>query len=179
MAQPISAYLQNVNTENSKATYSAVIADYLPTSSATDIVTLTGAAGKTITVTNIRISATATAASNADVYLYKRTTANTSGTSSSTAIVQHDSQDPVPSGVVKQYSANPSGLGTGVLLRGDRVAFPGATTSNGSATIWDFGNRASKAPKLHSASEFFAINFGASSPPSGTSMYLTIEWTEE
>lgn len=177
MAQPISAFLQNVNTESSKATYSAVVANYAPATTATDMVVLTGATGKIITLTMVRVNGAATAASYQDVFLYKRTTLDTGGTSSVTATVKHDSTDPAASGVVTQYSANPT-LGTGVALRSEHVSFSSAAAGN-LVTDWVFAARGAKAPKLNSATESFALNFNGAAVPSGANMHMTIEWTEE
>lgn len=178
MAQPTSSFLQNVNTESSKATYSAVVANYTPAATATDMVVLTGAAGKTVTLTTVRVNGAATVSTFADVYLYKRTTLDTGGTSTSTAIGQHDSQDPAPSCVVKQYSANPSSLGTGVALRSEHISFSAAASGN-LVTDWVFAARGAKAPKLNSATESFALNFNGNAVPGGANLHMTIEWTEE
>ena len=179
MGQPVAAFLQNVNTESSKATYSAVIQDFAPAANATDIVTLTGAAGKTVTLTNVRISGTATAAASQDIYILKRSAGNTGGTSAAVVPTVHDSTDPAPSGAVVKYSANPSALGAGTLLRGDRVSIPALAGANGTTQVWDFGDRAAKAPKLQNASESIAINWGGASVAAGTNLYITLEWTEE
>jgi hypothetical protein len=53
------------------------------------------------------------------------------------------------------------------------------SAANGVTQIWDFGDRAAKAPKLQTATEMIAINWGASSVSSGTNLYITLEWTEE
>ena len=178
MTQPVAAFLQNVNTESSKATYSAVVQDFTPVANATDIITLTNPLGKTITLTNVRISGNATAATAQDIYILKRTTLNTGGTATNPTPTIHDSQDAAPTAVVSVYSANPT-TGTGTALRGDRVAIPGSTGANGTTQIWDFGDRASKAPKLQKTTESIAINWGAAAVATGTNLYITIEWTEE
>lgn len=178
MALPQAAYEQKTNIESSKATYSAVIADFVPAATATDFFTLTGVNGKIITVTNIRMSGSATASTYQGMYLYKRTTLNTGGTSSATPIAKHDSQDVNASGVVLQYTANPASLGTGVLTRADHLGLPAAAAGT-VELIWDFGNRAAKGIKLNSSTESACLNFAGATVPAGTNLHVTIEWTEE
>jgi hypothetical protein len=175
---PQSGFEQKCNLESSKATYSAVIADFVPAANATDFITLVGSASKTLTLTNVRISGSATASTYQGIYLYKRTTLDTTGTSTPTAITIHDSQDTAAKGVVNQYTVNPGALGTGTLLRSDHVGLPAAAAGT-TALVWDFGDRAAKAPKLQAATESFCLNFAAAAVPAGTNLHITLEWTEE
>lgn len=178
MALPTSAYEQKSNIESSKATYSAVIADFVPVANATDFATLVGAAGKTLTVTNVRFSGSATASTFQGMYGYKRTALDTGGTATATAIATHDSQDAAPRGVVSQYSVNPVSLGAGNLIRSDHMGLPAAAAGT-TSLVWDFGDRAAKAPKLQNANESFCINFAGAAVPAGINLHVTIEWTEE
>jgi hypothetical protein len=178
--RPLENTERYVRTESTKATYTACIADFTPAATATDFATLIGATGKLITLTNIRMTATQTGSSYLDMYLYKRTTLNTGGTATATAIVNHDSVDPAASATVSQYSANPSALGTGVLLRSDRTGVPATASVTGTCgIIWEFANRSSKAPKLQNANESFALSFGGQAVPAGLSYHISVEWTEE
>jgi len=169
--------LLSVSQDGRKPTYSAVISDYVPAATATDMITLSGSVGKTISVTAIRINCIATVADSANVYIYKRSVADTGGTSTATAIAQHDSKDILPSGVVLQYSANPT-VGTGTLIRSEHVSFSSAAAGN-LVTLWEFGNRPSKTVKLYNAAESIALNFGGAAVPGVANLHVTIEWTEE
>lgn len=168
-----------VNIEGRKPTYSATIADYVPAATATDMVTITGAANKICTITNIRFTGHATASTYVGIYLIKRSSANSGGTSTSTTITPHDSTDIAPSAVVKQYSANPSSLGTAVgTIRADHLGMPAAAAGT-YPLLWDFCDRAAKGIRLNSATEVIAINFNGAAVPAGTNLHMTIEWTEE
>ena len=58
-----------VNIEGKKPTYSATIADFTPATTASDMVTITGATNKVCTITNIRFTGSATAATYQGMYL--------------------------------------------------------------------------------------------------------------
>jgi hypothetical protein len=169
--------LLSVSQDGRKPTYSAAISDYVPAATATDMITLSGSVGKTISVTAIRLNGAATVAAFANVYMYKRSVADTGGTSTATVITRHDSNDILPSGVVLQYSANPT-VGTGTLIRSEHVSFSSAAAGN-LVTLWEFGNRPSKTVKLYNAAESIALNFGGAAVPGGANLHVTIEWTEE
>ena len=175
---PQSATEQIVNLSSSKSTYSVAIPDYVPVANATDLLQLIGAVGKLITVTMIRINSAATTATFENFYAYKRTAPNTGGTISNPAVAKHDSRDPAPSAVVNQYSANPSALGAGVLVRSEHVSASAAAAGN-LVTEWIFGDRAAKALILNGPNESLCLNFGGNSVPAGTNVHMTIEWTEE
>jgi len=167
-----------VNIEGKKPTYSATIADFTPATTASDMVTITGAANKVCTITNIRFTGSATAATYQGMYLIKRSSLDTGGTSSATTITPHDSNDIAPSAVVRQYSANPT-VGTAVgTIRADHLGLPSAAAGT-YPLIWDFCDRAAKGIRLNSATEQLAINFGGAAVPTGTNLHITIEWTEE
>jgi hypothetical protein len=166
------------NTEGLKRTYSVVIADFVPAATATDFLTIVGAVGKTVTVTQIRITASATATISQGVYLYKRTALNTAGTATQPSIAKHDSADAAPAAVVNQYSANPSGLGAGILIRSERLALA-ATTAGIFPVIWTFADRPAKGIKLKNATENLAFNWAGAAVPAGTNLHIVIEWTEE
>lgn len=177
MALPGSAFEQKVNTESTRATYSGVVADFTPAATATDIVALMGAEGKTVTLISVRVTGSANAAGTVDLYMHKYTSQSTGGTSAPVTVVRHDTADSVVAATMKTYSVNPTALGTGALLRGEVVAIM-AKTALGSPLIWDFANRGSKAPKINS-SEAIVLNWNGQAVPAGTNLYITFEWTEE
>jgi hypothetical protein len=75
---------------------------------ATDIATLPGNATNTVLVTGIRISCTQTTASIINVSILKRSTANTSGTSTAMTVVPDDSNFSAGSSAPKVWTANPT-----------------------------------------------------------------------
>jgi hypothetical protein len=169
-----------VNIEGLSPTYSYVINDYAPATSATDMLTICGSATKTIRVLRVQAGGDATAASIYDVYLYKRTTANTGGTATNPTPAKRDSQDAAASATLSLYSANPSGLGTGTMFRGGH-ALLAAATSPSVAPLWIdwvFGNTGERQVILRGAAECLAVSNNGNSVPSGTSIYITIDWEE-
>jgi hypothetical protein len=172
---------QSVVIETTHPTYSYRAADFTPAATPTDVLALVGATGKCIRITKIGISGSATAAALLDVYITKRTTLNTGGTSSSPVATKYDSLDGAPSGTLLLYTANASGLGTGTGLEGDKIylAVQGTPTSAPSHWMVDYTGLESKCPILRNASESISINFAGATLAAGTSLYLYIEWTEE
>lgn len=170
-----------VNTDSLRATYSYTATDITPVATATDVVTLTGSATKVIRISQVCVGGSATAASSYDVYLYKRTTADTGGTSTNPTAVQYDSNDAASSSTVTLYTANPATLGTTAsAVRGQHLVLinGGTPASQAFSTCWNFGLGEEK-PTLRGATQQFAINHGGGAVPAGASVYYTIEWTEE
>jgi hypothetical protein len=163
------------------ATYFFRAADYVPAATATDVLNIKGAAGKIIYITRISVGGVATAASLYDLYITRRTTANAGGTFTNPVGASADARDPAQSAIVTQYSANPTTLGTGVALDGERLWLPAAATPTGAPgrLVYDFGTRGGKAPTLRSALDSISISFNAQAVPAGASLYLNLEWVEE
>lgn len=169
------------NSEGLKASYRAQMADVTVAATATDVATLCGSATKTVRLVRIQATADATATSVIDFYVFKRTVANTGGTSAVQAAAQMDSVDPAPTAVVRLYSANPSALGTGVLLTGDHYALPAAASTGYPGVPWieDFGIRNNRAVVLRGVAQCIAFNLNGQTIPAGFGLYLGFEWTEE
>ena len=166
-----------ISTSGFRPTYRYTALDITPVATATDVLTLTGIAGKVIRVTKVTIMGSATSSSIYDVYLIKRSTTNSGGTLTNPAPTSADSTDPVASGILSLYTANPVSLGTGTNLEAAKTYLgTAAITSPQISFIW--GNRGDKAPVLR-AGETLAINFAGAAVPAGASLYLTFEWTED
>jgi hypothetical protein len=110
------------------ATYSSSITGLSPASLATDIFTIIGSATKTITITNIEVSATQTTAGTINTQLIKRSTADTGGGSSSITEVQHTSSFSQTSSVTSTVTVTSTGAGN-LLVVGTSNA--GARTVTG------------------------------------------------
>ena len=166
-----------------KTTYSAAITGLTIAAAATDVFTITGSATKTIRVTKFVISGTQTTASNEDILILKRSTANTLGTSTNPTRVPHDSNNAAATATINAYTANPT-LGTLVgVLRSNKFVV-GAISSGGSfsATLnilpYDFGNSPSQAIVIRGTSQVLALNLNAQTLVA-SSLDIYIEWTEE
>jgi len=172
---------QSVVIDTLHPTYAYRAADVTPVATATDVLALVGANGKLIRITKIGISGSATAASLLDIYISKRTALNTGGTLTNPVATKYDSLDPNPSATLVLYTANPSALGAGTGLEGDKIYLPAQATPAGEPTHWmvDYTGIEAKCPILRNANESISINFAGQAIPAGTSLYLYIEWTEE
>ena len=170
-----------ISTNSPKPTFRYTAVDITPVATATDVLVLKGSATKVIRVTRVAILGSATAASIYDLYLTKRTTANTGGTSTAPTPSKSDSLDADATATLALYTANPSALGTGVILEANKVYLPNNATPAGAGTErqFMFGNRNDKAPVLRGVAESIAFNFAGAAVPAGTSLYMLIEWTED
>jgi hypothetical protein len=168
-----------VNTEGIKQTYSASVVGLASAVSATDIFTLTGTATKTVRITRVQVSGTATAADAIDVVFLKRSTANTSGTSGAATAVPHDSANAAATATALSYTANPT---TGSLVGNLQVKKITLTTSAGAIpnvpTEINFGNRPEQTVVLRGIAQVFAVNLNAQTVTGG-SFDIDITWTEE
>ena len=146
--------------------------------STTDFFTITGAANTKVKIESISIIGEATNNNIPDVILLKRSTANSGGTSTTPTAVVHSSSDGAASAVVRAYTANPT-LGTleGHIKNVD-IFFSGTNTSPSQYFEFVFGDRASKAITLNSASEVLSFNLGGVTV-AGASVNVDITWTEE
>lgn len=173
-------YVGNVNTQGTKTTYRATAINVAAAASASDILTLTGSASKTIRVTLIEFTGLATAAANQAVYIRKRSTVDTGGTAAAITPIPLDSANAAGSGTVNSYTANPT-LGTevGVVLAGRNVyVSPLASASPFNTHVWAFGDKNGQPIVLRGTSEQIAVNLGGAIA-SGLSATINIEWTEE
>ena len=177
--QPQSPFDQPVSLVSSKATYSAVLVDYTPPATATDFFILPGVTGKKISLVGVRVSGSATLAAYQGLYLYKRTSPNTPGTTTPTLSAKYDSLDPAALSVPTQALTNPSVLGSGVIMRSDHLPLAAVGAVGAPELIWNWGDRACKMPCLNSASEFFALSLLGLAVAGGANIHATIEWTEE
>ena len=171
----------------SKATYSAAITGLVPVTAATDIFTLTGSATKLVKVTRIAITGSTTLATMPilPIQLLKRSTADTSGTSTAPTIVPHDSNNAAATATVLAYTANPT---TGTLvgvIRNYRMMlqFTPFTATDFPISlpyVEDFGvMRPAQPPILRGTAQVFAVNLNAIATITGWLFDIYIEFTEE
>ena len=161
-------------------TYRAINGDVVPAATPTDVIVLVGSATKTIMITKFEITPTATANGSLDFYVYKRTTADTGGTSTATTITLNDSSNPAATAVAKLYSANPSALGTGSLVGATRVTLAAKSPNGIAIQTWaeSFGTGNQQPIVLRGVNESLCINLGGQTMPTGIDIYFTLEWVE-
>lgn len=163
--------------------YSAASTAVASAANATDIFTITGAAGVVVRVKRISISGIATADANVVCVLLKRSTANTAGTSTTPTVVSYDNTNAAATAVVRSYTANPT-VGTLVgNLNSVRLGVGAAAPGNGDPTqariVNLFESQAAKQDiVLRGTAEVLAINLNGVTI-AGSSFSCRVEWTEE
>jgi hypothetical protein len=162
-----------------KVTYSAAIANQVPATTAGDCFVLQASATKLVRLTRVLVSGTATTATTLDVTLVRRSTLDTAGTSTSPAMVPHDSLDSPATALVKAYTIAPTaGTLVGILRSAKLLLAVPAATGGGPQILWEFGNLAEKQPMLRSGTTHcYAVTISAI--PTGGSMDIAFEFTEE
>jgi hypothetical protein len=169
-----------IPTDSSKQTYSAAFTNVASASAATDIFSLTGSATKVIRVNKITLSGTDTSITNDNFLLLKRSTANSSGTSTTATNVPHDSLNAAGTATFKGYTANPT-LGTlvGVMVSDKLLVSPSSGgNTNSSTRDYNFGVNNNQCIVLRGINEIFSVNLNAQTI-SGGSFSCCITWTEE
>lgn len=172
-----------ISTSGYRSTYCYRGADIIPATNPTDVLTLTGSATKVIRITKVGVTGKATAAAMVDLYLGKRSTPDTGGTSTNPTPSKYDSTESAATGILTLYSVNPT-AGTGAAaFEGDMIYLPAAATPAGSPTHWEreYGGSGTgaKCPTLRGVNESFYFSFGGATLPAGANFYFYIEWTED
>lgn len=171
-----------INNPGGVATYSASTAAFTPVATATDTVTIAGSATKTIKVLRITLSGTQTTAGINTWYITKRSAADTGGTSVAMVAVPHDSASAAASATILKYTANPTGGGTlvgHVWIGQVNAPAPGTAGIGIVPTVIDFPALYGQPIILRGTAEQLAVNFNGAAVPSGLSMAITVDWTEE
>lgn len=179
----------SIPLDSIKRTYVQTVTQLSASSAAaTDVVQFCGSATVTTKLTRLSFAGRATTAAPVDVVLVKRSTVDASGTVSlqypfigvSVVGLPYDASDSASTANVTAYTTSPSQLGTLVGNIASVQAFLGNLTTGqpGPVTVFDFGNRPSKAPTLRSATQCIAINL-SSAVVTGGLYDITVEWTEE
>lgn len=165
--------------EIQKQTYSAAITGLVIPASATDVLTIYGSSTKTIIVTHIEVTGTASAKAISDVQIIKRSAANTGGTSTTLTNVPHDSANPAGTATVRAYTANPT-LGTSVgLLHANKLSFSVSGTDVAQTVLFTFDSDGkTQGVYLRGTNEGLCLNLNGGTLTS-PSMSLALEWYEE
>lgn len=173
------ATVVQVNTEGQKATYAANIIALASVASATDIFTITGSATKTVKILRFGVSGIATAAASFVAQLIKRSTANTSGTSSAPAAVPHDSTSGAATATVLAYTGNPTLGSTVGAVRSAYIGLTGTSgVTGGAIQEWLFSTANDQAVTLRGVAQVLALNLNGVTVTGGA-FNVWVEWTEE
>ena len=164
-------------TDNKETAYCASTPIFTTAASATDIFNFKGSSTKTIYIRKItwKQSNVAVAGSH-HVYVIKRSTANSGGTSSAITAVPLDSNFPSATASGVYYTANPTaGTSLGAISHITiHTNFPAGDIS----TLFDSGNGGSPIV-LRGTSESVSVNYNGVTDAIGTSAVVDIEWSEK
>lgn len=161
--------------------FCAASAAFSPPATPTDVWTITGSASRIVQINRIIVNTVQTTAGLNGWFLIKRSTANTNGTSALVTAVPTDKAFPAATGTVRQYTANPSALGTtiGNIWTG-RIMSPQPTAAfTGDLERVIYGDGLKQAPiVLSGINDVLALNFGGAALPPGLSVQVTVNFTE-
>lgn len=157
--------------------YMATTVALAPSATATDIITITGSASKTVVVTKWTLSTVQTAAGSNTYIWLKRSSTDTAGTSTTATVVPLDSAFVAGTAVVTNYTANPTAGSLVGNLKSIKL-FAGTGTVQQETYEWDMTNGgAIRGITLNGAAQQLCLNMNGSAA-AGLNVYSTIEWYE-
>ena len=164
--------------------YASYTAQSVGVGATTNILTFAGSATKTVYVTRITVSATATTAAAVwDLCVNKQTAVDTGGTAATTAtILKAAVADAAATAVAPLfYTAGPTaGTTTGTLFSAKLFAPITATGSTSGPVLEVLGNpdRRSKPLTLVGVTDILALTLNGVTPSNASSFDIHVEWTE-
>lgn len=163
-----------------KNTYTISTAAFATVASPTDIFEIYGSASKTVRILRITCNGTAAAGSTYPVFILRRSTVNTGGTSSTLTPQKLDTTSPSATCTAKSYTANPT---TGTLV-GTVVATQIANTVSSSPGVANLpifdADKYGGAMVLRGTSDGCTVNLNGVTPPNGSNtLVITATVTEE
>ncbi len=181
-----SAYGRVEVTSATKASYMGCSLFTTPPASTTDHFQIYGSASKTVKVLRLEAAYSTSATHNLldQVFLVKRSTANSSGTAGTTTVVPLDSNNAAATATIKVYTANPS---TGTLvgqmaakaIMGQSTSTAGSCPANIPIVLFDAAI-AGQPIVLRGTGEGLCVNFNGTIPSATTpKLAYTVIWTEE
>ena len=161
-----------------KSTYRAAGSGFGLVATATDVSCIFGSATKTVKVLRCIITGIQTTSGLINVFVIKRSTANTLGTSTALTAVPLDSTSPAATATnILTYTANPTTGTTVGTIDIARVYFA-ASTSTSDRCVFDFTNTDGQPVTLIGTAQGLCINLN-SITVTGGNMTVVWEWTEE
>lgn len=168
---------QFIDTSGREASY-ACSANVTLAATPTDVVTIYGSATTNVRIRHVEVSGIATVAGGMQGTLTVRSTANTAGTSTATTAVPMDSTSAAATGTCRSYTANPTGLGTAVgAIRTVNIPMP-LIAGGVPPIVFDFSTRNSQPIILRGTAQGLVLNLGGGAVPTGGTVQVAIEWTE-
>lgn len=163
-------------------TYVATQTGFVPAGPLTDVCRISGATGKKIRVLRVEVTTLAGTAGYANVFLIKRSTANTNGDPALITQVPYDSGLPAGSASTVSYSTAPTALGTSIgAVRAFHLFSPALGTAAPNMPFKYFfpEDGSPLSITLNNASEGLAVNFGGIAKPAQFQVNCSFTWTED
>lgn len=165
-------------TDNKETAYCGSTPVFTTAASATDIFNFKGSGTKTIYIRKITWKqANSAAGGTHQVYLIKRSTANSGGTSSALTAVPLDSNFASATASGVYYTANPTtGTSVGTISHG--IFLVGSVLLNFNNVLFD-STKGGAPIVLRGTSESISVNYNGVTDAIGTSAVVDIEWSEK
>ena len=165
-------------TDNKETAYCASTPVFTTAASATDIFNFKGSGTKTIYIRKIVWKqANSTSGGTHQVYLIKRSTANSGGTSSALTAVPLDSNFASATASGVYYTANPTtGSSVGTISHG--IFLVGSILHHFNNVLFD-STKGGAPIVLRGTSESISVNYNGVTDAIGTSAVVDIEWSEK
>lgn len=168
-----------VSTSSTTATYAATTGTFTPAATATDMAIINGSATKTVKVLRVLYNSIQTTTGVNQVFLIKRSAANTGGTAVGATEFALDSTNAAVTAVVQHYTAEPTpGAAVGTVRQSQLVSPKVDSVSSGAHVLYD-AKETGQPIVLRGVAQGLAVNFGAAAIPAGMTPSITYEWSEE
>lgn len=181
LAPALAQFQPTPSTKSFRPTYQATIVGLVTASPATDFLTINGSASKVVTVLNAECYGSAGTAGTADILLFRRSTANLTGTSTAPVAVSMDTGSPVATAAVRAYTVNPGTLGTTTgPFRSAKLALPVPATGAVLQRLqFLFGDGpGEQGVVLRGVAQTLALNGNAAALGAGAAISCSFTWTE-
>lgn len=168
---------QFVDTSGRESTYSCSTNVTLA-ATPTDVITIYGSATTIVRIRHVEVSGIATVAGGMQGTLTVRSAVDTGGTNTVTTAAPLDSVNNAAGAICRAYTANPGALGTAVgAIRTVNIPMP--LIAGGVPPIsFDFSTRNSQPVVLRGTTQGLVLNLGGGAVPTGGTVQVAIEWTE-
>lgn len=167
------------SSESQRDTYSIVTPLFTPAATPTCIFSLQGSSTRVVAIKRCYVNSSGNTNGLMNLYVYKRTAANTGGTTVSlvSSVAKYDTNSPTASiASLVYYTANPSALGAGKAVFGDNLQF-GTSGQPVTAEI-EFSRANDMPPRLKDNTEYFTLNLNGGTVPTGGQIFITVVWEE-
>lgn len=168
-------------TDNKETAYCGSTPVFTTAASATDIFNFKGSGTKTIYIRKIvwKQANLIGGSTTHNVYLLKRSTANSGGSSSALTAVPLDSNFSSATASGVYYTANPSSLGTSLGALAHAYRFYGAYPDVEIEAVLFDSTKGGSPIVLRGTSESVSVNYNGVTDGIGTSAVVDIEWSEK